>query len=173
MDNIILVGMMGSGKSTLSHLLHEKIGYSILDTDDAIEILEKSTIALIFEKKGEATFRALEKAFLQELDVSKHIISTGGGMVIQEANVKRLRTLGRVFYLRGTVDTLVQRLTSQTSHRPLLLVEDLRQQIKHLLERREALYVETAHHIIDIDEKTPEAVVCEIYAILRELDYKF
>lgn len=165
--------MMGSGKSTLSHLLYEKTGFKIIDTDTMIEAQEQCSINEMFGSKGESYFRMLEKQFLETLNESQSIISTGGGMVVQDENIEKLREIGQVFYLKGTVETLKKRLMSQTENRPLLDEHALEDQLSHLLTKREAMYTRAAHHIVDIDDKSAEVIVSEIYAILRELDYKF
>lgn len=173
MDNIILIGMMGSGKSTLSHQLSVMTGYQIVDTDDIIEKNENLKISEIFTKYGESYFRNLEYQFLKDNSFSKSIVSTGGGMILNQENCDRLRESGQVIYLKGDLETLYNRLTTQTGNRPLLDKEKLKNQLISLLEARENLYENTAHHVVCIDGKTSEAICREIYTFLREMDYKF
>jgi len=173
MNNIILIGMMGSGKSTLSHQLSDLTGYKIVDCDDLIEEQENLLIKEIFSLYGEDHFRKLESNFLKKFSSSNCIISTGGGMILSSDNRLRLNSLGTVIYLSGSVDTLYNRLLDQTSERPLLEREALRNQLSGLLEKRSSLYHDASDYVISIDSKTSEEVCTEIYTILRELDYKF
>jgi len=110
MTNIILIGMMGSGKSTLSHQLTKATGYKIIDCDDLIEIQENLLIKEIFTLYGEKHFRKLESNFLNDFSDNECILSTGGGMILSAENRIRLKSLGTVFYLSGSVDTLYNRL---------------------------------------------------------------
>nr|WP_255813476.1 shikimate kinase [Acidaminobacter sp. JC074] len=164
---------MGSGKSTLSHLLSKKTGYSIIDCDSEIEKSEGMSISEIFSAHGESYFRALEKSFLEDLSCDSTIISTGGGMILQEDNVIALMGLGHVIYLSGTLDTLVSRLLSGTENRPLLDETSLRSQVSDLLSTREILYQTSCDDVVEIDGKSPEEIVSEIYGILSEIDYNF
>ncbi len=173
MANIILIGMMGSGKSTLSHQLYKKTGSHIIDTDDIIEKDSGMSIGDIFDLYGENHFRGLETSLLRNLSCDQSIISTGGGMVLSEVNRGFLKSLGHVFYLSGSVETLYNRLISQTENRPLLDPVALQTQLSGLLLKRELLYKDAADYIISIDSKSAEEIVSEIYAILRELDYNF
>lgn len=173
MKNIVLVGMMGSGKSTLSHLLCQKTGYVIVDTDELIEKDSQISISEIFELYGEAHFRGLETSLLKHLEVENSIISTGGGMVILDENRNYLKGLGTVFYLKGSITTLMSRLTDQTDHRPLLSKNELKKQLETLLNTREDLYSDVADYTIHIDGKTADDIISEIYTILSDLDYKF
>ena len=173
MTNIILIGMMGSGKSTLSHQLTKATGYKIIDCDDLIEKQENLLIKEIFSLYGEEHFRKLESNFLNDFSDKGCIISTGGGMILSAENRVRLNSLGTVFYLSGSVDTLYNRLLDQTSERPLLGKEALHNQLSELLKKRSALYLEASDYEISIDSKTTDDVCTEIYTILRELDYNF
>ena len=173
MSNIVLIGMMGSGKSTLSHLLSKKTGFKVIDCDSEIEKNEGMSIASIFDTYGESHFRALEKSYLESLSCDSCIVSTGGGMILQEENVMALMGIGHIFYLSGNVDTLVSRLMSQTDGRPLLDESSLRSQIESLLSEREMLYLSSADDVVEIDDKSPSELVSEIYTILSEIDYNF
>lgn len=173
MTNIVLVGMMGSGKSTLSHLLYEKTGYQPIDCDHLIETQVGMTINDMFKSYGQEYFRDRETELLSNLKPEKAIISTGGGMILRPINRERLSSLGTVFYLEGSLDTLYNRLINQTDNRPLLDVKALYDQLSDLLLERGAIYRQAADYSICIDNKSPDLIVSEIYAILSELDYKF
>lgn len=172
-NNIILVGMMGSGKSTVAKYISKEKLLTYIDTDDLIEVQEKQSIAEIFKLKGENHFRDLEARLIENLDCVNSLISTGGGMIISSENRTRLRALGTVIYLRGDVQTLFQRLVNQTDTRPLLEQTRLMKQLEQLLDIREDLYEATAHRVVDIAGKDLMTICEEIYGILIELGYKF
>jgi len=173
MNNIILIGMMGSGKSTLSHLLYSKTKYQVVDCDADIETSMGMSITEIFDIHGQAYFRDLEKKYLANFNKGNCIISTGGGMILSQENRSKLSKLGKVFYLSASVETLYQRLIAQTENRPLLSGQALQEQLTDLLIKRENLYIEAADYVVSIDNKTADQVVLEIYTILSELDYNF
>lgn len=117
--NIYLIGMMGSGKSTVGPLLAQHLGYSFLDTDTTIERLINQTVAEIFQTKGEAEFRQIETQVLSE--VSAHlrlVVATGGGIVVEQENWNHLHQ-GLVIWLNPPVEVLIERLKHDTT-RPLL-----------------------------------------------------
>jgi shikimate kinase len=171
MFNVVLVGMMGSGKSTIAELLSEDLKLKVVDADSEIESQEKMKIKDIFSSLGETHFRELEKNYLKMFNEEGVILSTGGGMVITKENRKRLKEIGHVIYLEGSTETLVDRLFNQTGDRPLLDVNTLREQIVDLLKVRSAYYLESADSVVRIDEKKPEEVCASIYTILREIGY--
>ena len=165
MNNIILIGFMGSGKSTLGTYMENK-GYILIDTDECIEKDMGTPISEIFATKGEEYFRNLETEFIRTLidkKTDKAVVSVGGGLPMREENRTLLKALGKVVYLRTTVDTLVNRLTGDTK-RPLLQGGDLRQKITALFEKREEIYENLADVIIDTDNCSLE----EIYIGIME-----
>lgn len=149
--NIVLIGFMGSGKSTVGRELHQRLGYPLIDMDKMIEESMGKKIAEIFKEEGEAAFRDFET--LQLLEITKQtdkrqIISTGGGVVIRPENRSLLRKLGYVVWLSAPEDVIYER-TSRTQDRPLLNHMDARERITAMLEEREPWYRETAHLKID------------------------
>lgn len=145
--NIVLIGFMGSGKSTVGRELSKLLGYPIVDTDHEIEEREKLSIPEIFSTKGEEYFRSTETKLVQELcdkGLSHHIIATGGGMPMREPTRPLLRQLGYVVWLQADVDTILNR-TSRNSNRPLLQTENPRQTIENLLEIRNPVYEQVSH----------------------------
>ena len=121
MSVIILIGYMGSGKSTLGRKIARKLNYEFLDTDSAIEEKEGLTIAAIFEQFGEVHFRKLETNILLSLKgKEKIVIATGGGMPCFNGNMNLLNELGRTFYLKRSVNELVHRLVNAKRVRPLI-----------------------------------------------------
>lgn len=150
-QNIVLIGFMGSGKSTVGRELHQRLGYPLIDMDRWIEEAMGKKITEIFKEEGEAAFRDFET--LQLLEISKHtdenrIISTGGGVVIRPQNRSLLKKLGYVVWLHAPEDVIYER-TSRNQDRPLLNHADAREKISSLLAEREPWYRETAHLKID------------------------
>ncbi|MDE0835055.1 MAG: shikimate kinase [Akkermansiaceae bacterium] len=149
--NIVLIGFMGSGKSTVGRQLHQRLGYPLSDMDQLIEQTAGKKITEIFKEEGESAFRDFET--LQLLEIAKqtdtrHIISTGGGIVIRPQNRSLLRKLGYVVWLHAPEDVIYER-TSRNRDRPLLNQENARERITSLMEERNPWYEETAHLKID------------------------
>ncbi|MBN2797020.1 MAG: shikimate kinase [Clostridia bacterium] len=168
MRNLVLVGMMGSGKSTVGYGLGEKLNLTYFDTDAKIEAITKMSISEIFKEKGETYFRQLETNLLKEINQDQIILSTGGGMVLLEENRILLKKIGTVIYLKGSEETLYQRLISQTEKRPLLDLKSLSNQISDLLNQRNRLYETTADFTVEINGKTPSEIIDEIVGFLKE-----
>lgn len=157
--NIVLIGFMGSGKTTVGQALSEKCGREFLDTDALIEANEGRKISEIFAKEGEAHFRKLEYAVLKSLlEVKDKIISTGGGIVTYPDNRGLLKKAGKVVYLRVKPETVVKRLEGDES-RPLLMGDDKLSKVENLLSSRKAMYEEAADIIIDVDYLLVEETV--------------
>lgn len=149
--NIVLIGFMGSGKSTVGRELHQRLGYSLTDMDRLIEETMGKKITEIFKEEGESAFRDFETMQLMEIagqTDKRHIISTGGGIVIRPRNRSLLRQLGYVVWLHAPEDVIFER-TARNKDRPLLNHQDARARITALLAEREPWYRETAHLKID------------------------
>lgn len=161
-NNIILVGMMGAGKTTIGkELLNVLKDYTLIDMDSEIENREKMKISEIFEKYGEKHFRELETNLLKELSKNQNqIISTGGGVFEKEENRNILKETGTVFYLKASAEKLFDRIKSQT-HRPLLQQGFGVEKVKLILDNREANYSK-ADIIIDTENKLPQNIVKRI-----------
>ena len=109
--NIILTGMMGSGKSTIGQMLAERLDWLSVDTDSLISLAVEKEITEIFATKGEAYFRQLEKeALLAAVKGERKVIATGGGAVLDQENRKAMSENGRVIYLRTSIEELFERL---------------------------------------------------------------
>lgn len=163
MNNIVLIGFMGSGKTTIGKALEKKIGISFVDTDKLIENYEKCRISEIFNNKGEKYFRRIETEILKKLSRADgiNIISTGGGIITNSENILLLRQLGTVVYLRIKAETVVKRLDGDVT-RPLLAGEDKFAKIEILMNDRREAYEKTADVIIDVDDISVEEVVSRI-----------
>jgi shikimate kinase len=160
--NIYLIGMMGSGKSTIGPLLATQLGYSFLDTDFTIEKLVGQNVTEIFQSVGESEFRQIETQVLAE--VSAHIrlvVATGGGIAVERENWNHLHQ-GLVIWLDPPVDLLVKRLQDDTT-RPLLATgDDLRTKLTTLLAERCHRYAEADIQISITGDLTAEKIVEQI-----------
>lgn len=144
-STIILVGFMGSGKTTFGMKLAKKLNYQFVDTDKEIEELVGMSIESIFNTKGEKYFRQLEKQYIQKLKVQNVVIATGGGMPCFYDNMEYLNKIGVTVYLEYSSQELFERLKNETVNRPLLKhksEEDLFNYIDNLLLKRERFYLQ-------------------------------
>ena len=148
---ICLVGLPGSGKSTLGRQLARRLGVAFLDSDHVIEERIGCPIRTFFDREGEARFRDLEQATLDELTagILPAVLSTGGGAVLRAANRQCLHGRGQVVYLHTLPDDIYRRLRHDTT-RPLLQVADPLKRLRELYAERDPLYRETAHFVIEI-----------------------
>ena len=160
MRNIVLLGFMGCGKTTVGIRLSYRIRRVLEDTDKRIEREQGTTISEIFAQKGEHHFRELETDLLKRLvkENYQRVISTGGGLPMREENRRLLQELGTVVYLRIKPETVYERLKDDTT-RPLLQCEDPLSKIREMMAQRSPLYEEAAHLIIDVDDKNMEEVL--------------
>ena len=160
--NIVLIGMMGAGKSTIAHLINQKLqDFYYLDIDKEIERFTKRQISEIFAIAGEEYFREIEYITIQKFsNYHNQVIATGGGVVENEENLKLLRRNGVIFYLNAKVDELYQRVSTCTN-RPLLKKDNPKKVLKELLQQREPLY-KTADFEINTENKTLLEIVEEI-----------
>lgn len=157
MKNIVLIGFMGSGKTTVGKVLAVELGYHFVDTDDLIETNEGVDIPTIFKTQGETYFRQSETAALKRvMDWEKYVVSTGGGIVTIPSNQKILNQ-GIVVYLEASPQQIYDNVKHNTS-RPLLKGENVYAKICRMLKDREMLYKEAAHYTIQVDGKTPQEI---------------
>jgi shikimate dehydrogenase len=166
--NIVLVGYMGSGKSTVSKILSDRLSYEKLDTDSLIEDTYETSITDIFASKGEGAFRDMETKLLKALGNEKHdglVLATGGGLPLREINRRLLSKLGRVVYLRTSPQAVYDRIKHDTT-RPLLQVEDPKSRIKEMLDERAGFYEMAADVIVDTDGKSKIVIADEIIKAL-------
>jgi shikimate kinase len=159
--NIVLVGFMGTGKTTVSEALAAELGYPAIDLDDRIEEKAGQSIPEIFERDGEEAFRALEDTVVREVAKgSAQIISCGGGIVKNPRNMELLGSTGTLFCLTATPETILERVGDET-HRPLLDGDNRLERIRALLEERRVLYARIEEQVVT-DGKSPQALACEI-----------
>ena len=145
---VALVGLPGSGKSTVGRQLARRLGVGFTDSDHVIEQRLGCSIRLYFEREGEDAFRDVEQAVID--DLTQHhqgVLATGGGAVLREANRQHLRGRGHVVYLRSSPEEVFRRLRHDVN-RPLLQVGDPLSRLRELYEARDPLYREAAHFVI-------------------------
>ena len=167
-EHVILIGFMGSGKSTVGFRLSYKLKKCLIDTDKLIEQREGMSITEMFARKGEGYFRRKETECLNILfhELGSRIISLGGGTPIREENRDIIKRLGKVIYLQASPDTIYDRVKHDTS-RPLLQCEDPKARIEELLAQRNPIYESVADIVINVDGKQMKEVVQEIVEALR------
>ena len=159
---IFLIGMMGSGKSTVGRRLATTLSREFIDADKELEARCGVPITTIFELEGEAGFRRREAALIEDLTQKPGLVlATGGGAVLLEENRRHLHARGLVVYLRATVQELWLRLRNDKV-RPLLRAPDPRRRIAELVDLRDPLYRECAHMIVNTGRQPVDKVVREI-----------
>lgn len=162
MANIVLIGFMGSGKSTIGKILSKKLKMKFIDTDELIEEELGLSIPQIFEKYGEVYFREIEKKVVKKLlNFDNYVLSTGGGVVLQEENTKILKRIGIIFYLHISLNEVKNRI-KDTSTRPLFSHSE------KIFNHRLPIYRQTSDYIINVDKLSPEMVVNKIVSYLNE-----
>tara|TARA_E500000081_G_C6032946_1_gene305615 strand:+ start:53 stop:628 length:576 start_codon:yes stop_codon:yes gene_type:complete len=166
--SLYLVGMMGSGKTSTGRPLAEQLGYGFVDADAVIEQAAGCSIPEIFERDGEAGFRALESQVLNAIG-QRHslVVATGGGVVTQQENWGLLHS-GIVVWLDVVPEQLMQRLRADSTVRPLLQTDDPDAALNALLNQRRPLYAEADLTVV-IDQETPDAVADGILQLLPSL----
>lgn len=161
---MVLIGMMGVGKTTLGRAASKALGWRFIDIDRQIERTAGKPIHSIFEQEGEASFRRMESDALVELAGTKHaVVSTGGGAPMEDGNLEKMRRIGPVVYLEAGPDALVRRLKNSKTRRPML-GDDIDARVVQLLQLRQATY-RRADFRITVDERSPMDVVLEIKRI--------
>jgi len=160
--NIILIGFMGVGKSEIGRGLAARLGINYIDTDETIEKTEGRKVSEIFEKDGEPHFRDLETEVIKTLeDYDNFVISTGGGIVLREENVKMLKEIGPLVLLTAKAEVIYRRL-KEAKDRPLLEQGDKMEKIVEILDARYPAYEKAADFKVDTSNIIPEAAVEEI-----------
>ncbi len=164
MENIILTGYMGSGKTTVGRNIAKLKGYTFVDTDERIVEQQHRSIRDIFATEGEQKFRDIETALLRQLIAEgkeQLVISTGGGMPLRAENRQLLSRLGKVVYLKANPETIYNRIKGDTT-RPLLECDDPMKRIEEMLAARGPLYEEGAMLIVEVDGLKKSQAASEI-----------
>ena len=154
---LLLVGMMGSGKTTVGYLAAQRLGWPHFDSDAEVEEATGQTVPEIFAGHGERAFRAAETAALaRALEIEPVVVSVAGGAVLDPDNRRLIRAGGTIVWLRAEVETLAGRV-GDGAGRPLL-DGDTEQALAELDAVRRLLYAQIADAVVDVDDKTPEQV---------------
>ena len=166
---ISLIGLPGSGKSTVGRQLARRLQLPFVDSDQAIEARLGCPIREFFEREGEARFREIEAEVIDTLtQQGPGVLSTGGGAVLRAENRQHLRSRGRVIYLKSHPEELIRRLRHDTN-RPLLQVADPMAKLRELFATRDPLYRQTAHFVVETGRPSVATLVNMIVMQL-ELD---
>ncbi len=162
-NNIVLIGFMGCGKSTVGKKLANAFSYEFADTDAMIEEAYGKTISKMFEEDGEEYFRNAETELLRKLSKEAEglILATGGGMPMREENAALLREIGTVVFLEASIETILERLQNDTG-RPLADGEDREKRLRPLYEKRLPVYRAAADYILDTEGKSFYGIIEEI-----------
>jgi shikimate kinase len=159
--NIYLIGMMGTGKTTVGQVLAKELGYRFFDTDVLIERVAQKSINDLFAEEGETFFRNLESQVLGEVSAcTRSVMATGGGVVLRPVNWSYLRH-GLIIWLDAPISLLVERLAEENT-RPLLKIDNLALKLETLLAERKSLYQEADLQIAIAKNENPEQIVSKI-----------
>lgn len=168
--SVVLIGMMGAGKSSVGRCLHRRTGLALHDTDEVVASKFGKSITEIFAEHGEKKFRQAETEALQSLPTTEQtIIVTGGGIVLRESNIEILKRLGAIVWLDGNEETLFAR-ASRKRNRPLLQTENPRKTFAQILGARRPLYANIADIRVATSVLTDEEVAVAIIAKLGKLN---
>lgn len=172
-NNIVLIGFMGCGKSTVGRKLANAFSFEFADTDAMIEEAYGKTISKMFEEDGEEYFRNAETELLRKLstDAEGLILATGGGMPMREENAALLREIGTVVFLDAKIETILERLQNDTG-RPLADGEDREKRLRPLFEKRLPVYREAADYILDTEGKSFYGMIEEIENVVGKATKK-
>lgn len=169
LKNIILIGPMGAGKTTIGRQIAKVFDYDFYDSDREIEERTGASIPLIFELEGEEGFRKREQNIISDLCNKHHIVlATGGGAVLRKENQNSLSRSGTVIYLCAEIDDLLAR-TAKDKNRPLLQTDNPKESLKKILIEREPIYRELADIILTTNKMTVHTAVKELESRLNSL----
>lgn len=165
MNNIYLVGFMGTGKTSVGKEVARRLKRQFADIDELIELKEKRAIGDIFAREGEGYFRCLEKCVLKEVSVQDHfVVACGGGIVTNEENIRLMKQTGTMVCLSASPEAILRR-TKGVSHRPLLNVADPAKRIEELLSSRQRFYAQ-ADRMIDTTDISIKEAAQEIVSLV-------
>lgn len=164
--NVILVGPMGAGKSTIGRQVANLLNYEFVDSDQEIEARTGADIPWIFDVEGEDGFRRREENMIDELTQRQSIVlATGGGAVLRESNRKAMNARGVVVYLQASIEQQLAR-TARDRNRPLLQTDEPRKVLTELTKIRNPLYAEMADFVIDTDRGSVKEVASQIVELV-------
>jgi shikimate kinase len=165
--NIILIGMRGSGKSTIGKLLAKKTKRQFFDLDKVLSEVVGMPIPELVKKHGWEFFREKESEVAEKYAQQKNaVLATGGGVILRKTNVNALGKNGKFILLKASIETMVKRLGKNTNRPALTNKQSLREELEEVWRERIPLYEQTAHVTIDTDNKTLDEVIEEIHKLL-------
>ena len=166
--NIVLIGMRGSGKTSVGKLLATRLGNKFIEMDEMITEKAGMSIAEIVARHGWPEFRDIEAEITRTAaGMDNTVNATGGGVVTREENIRELKQTGKLVWLRASLETLLKR-TQDDSSRPSLTVKPPEEEMADILRERRLAYERAADFIVDTDDATPEAVAETIVRLLAQ-----
>tara|TARA_B100000700_G_scaffold292837_1_gene353231 strand:+ start:86 stop:595 length:510 start_codon:yes stop_codon:yes gene_type:complete len=161
-NNIYLIGMMGSGKSTVGPILSKKMNIDYMDMDNELEKLMDMSLPMIFSDYGEERFRMIESAFFREISkVGQFIYATGGGIILADLNKSIIKETGIAVFLDCSIDMLIERIKNDKKERPLI-ADNMKKKMTAIYNERYELYKECSNHTIDTTKMNTDKVIQEI-----------
>ena len=169
--SLILEGFMGCGKSAIGRRLADRLGLPFIDTDAEIERKQRCSISDIFSDSGEEAFRQMETSQLYslELEGKEAVISLGGGTPMRDANMRVLKRLGKIIYLKASPGILLGRLAEEKDGRPMLAGYELKKRVESLLEEREGRYLELADSVVELSGADIDTECLKVIRAYEEL----
>ncbi len=166
-DVIYIIGLMGSGKTSVGRMLAKKTNKKFFDIDQIIIEKEQMSISEIFSQKNEKYFRDLEFSILEEMQHNKNcVISTGGGIILREENIKIMKQTGYIVFLDITINTQLQRVRNK-ENRPLLKNANIKESLKKLRDQRIKIYENISDIIIDTSKNNQKIIADKIIKKLQ------
>ncbi|MDP6466931.1 MAG: shikimate kinase [Pirellulaceae bacterium] len=169
--NVALIGYRGTGKTTVAKLLADRLGWTVVDTDDLIELRAGKSIRRIFDEDGEIRFRDLEVDVIrQAVQSPQQVLALGGGAVLRE-ETRQILSACKVVWLQADAQTLAARISGDPvsgNRRPDLTTAGGFAEIQELLAQRQPVYQETADYSVDTSKKSPEQLADEIVSLLGD-----
>lgn len=163
LKNIVLIGMSGTGKTTIGKQLSKMLKREFVDTDNLIEKRLKMSIDEIFEKYGEEYFRNIESIIVDEIGKKENlIISTGGGIILKKNNVIKLKEKGILILLESSIENIVKNLKNSEIVRPLIKGNDIYKKVENMYNARKDLYYNAADYVVYVDDKSIDNITYEI-----------
>jgi shikimate kinase len=170
-SNIVLIGLMGAGKTSIGRQLAKQLKLTFYDSDEEVEKRSGASIRWIFDIEGETGFRLRENKTITDLmNLTNIVLATGGGAVLNPENRKTLASNAIVIYLQASIDTLTER-TSRNQRRPLLSHPNPREVLEKLLEQRDPLYREIADLVYSTSANNINKIAEQIVQDLRQQGY--
>ncbi len=167
--SIAIIGFMGAGKTTIGGVLASRLQTDFVDLDGSIALRAGKSISRVFEDEGEPYFRELEQQeLILQSESAPRVLACGGGVVLNEENVKILQTKFHVFYLEISIEEAVNRLCKE-SGRPLLKGKNIEKTVTDLMNQRSKIYSSTANEIIKVNNLSAEKVAEELFQRCRKL----